>query len=76
MAVADTNYACCYAVTDVMDAGKTQEGGAVDMTGMSLGNLYKVTNTFITNFNSTNAKLDLDGGVSGTNFAACCGSMV
>lgn len=70
MAVTDTNYSECLAITDVMDSGKTEYGGAVNGTGMTMGNLFNVFSSFQTNFNGLNAKLDSDTGVSGTNFAS------
>lgn len=76
MAVSDENYNSTLAVTDVCDAGKTLSGGAVDQAGCLQGNVYDVMNSIITNFNACNAKLDLDGGVSGTNFATNCNMTV
>lgn len=70
MAVADTNFNSTLAITDVMDAGKTESGGAVDQRGAPQGNVYNVIEAIETNFNEMNAKLDADTGVSGTDFAA------
>ncbi len=61
MAVTGTNYNSLWAVS----LGATVKG-----TGMSQKDLVSFLDTFITNFNAVMAKLDLDGGVTDTDFAS------
>ena len=72
MAVTDTDYNSTLALTDVFDAGVPQDSGGVDQNGVPQGNLVSAMGSYVTNFNLLNAKLDLDGGVTGVDYATLC----
>jgi len=73
MPVTDTNYNSTLAVTDVVNEdGVFDVDIAVRDNGTLQGALYTLMNSIVTNFNLCNAKLDLDGGVTGTTYATNC----
>lgn len=72
MAISGTNYGSLWAITDDVQgaAGLEVVTDVVKSNGLNEGDLVTRLQTFITNHNAVNAKLDLDGGVSDTDFAA------
>ncbi|MBI4396132.1 MAG: hypothetical protein HY548_03485 [Elusimicrobia bacterium] len=65
--VNSTNYASANNITDVIESATA---GNLKNIGIFQGNLVNLLQTIVTKFNATNAKLDLDSGVSGTNYAS------
>ena len=72
MAVTDTDYSATYALTDVFDSSVAQDSGGVTQNGVPQGNLVTAMSNYVTNYNAMDAKLDLDGGVTGENYAELC----
>lgn len=65
MAVSGTDFNSTLAVTDNVGKGQT-----IDPVGVNQGDVYDLLSSIVTNFNALNAKLDADGGVTDTNYAA------
>jgi hypothetical protein len=62
----DTDYAATLAITDVVGLSTD----SIQSAGFHQGPLVYVLNQIVTKINAVNAKLDADGGVTDTNFAA------
>lgn len=72
MAISGTNFASLWNITDDVQGAASLEvvTDVVKSNGLNEGDLVQRLRTFITNHNAVNAKLDLDGGVADTNYAA------
>lgn len=62
--VNDTNYNALWAITNTVGTKHLRKGGR------DQGSLVFLLNNILTNINGLNAKLDLDAGVSGTNYGS------
>lgn len=67
MAVTDTNYNSTLAITDNVN---NLAADPIKNNGVFQGAVATLLNTFRTKFNAMNAKLDADGGVTDTDYAA------
>lgn len=65
--VTDTDYNSSLAITDTID---NPSAGHLRPSGMFQGSLINLLDVILTRINSLNAKLDADGGVADTNYAA------